>query len=228
MIDNIGKRMLEQDRRATASPYLIVLQEQKKVYVGKDVEHDGKEFFDGDNCCTYDSMDEAYQDYVEHGYEDPKGRCCDLEEVYFRYYWEDVNWFFTYEGLNEHLRLNKHNYGKTRDYIKYCGRNPEMEAVQNLLLMSRSEPTEDNLPEGTICIFNNGIQIKLAPNGLMFVNGRLVTTDIALIESFKKLVFKDYEPLKKLVDTAKMLIEHESSSVEVRHELKEALGGLNR
>lgn len=129
--------MSEQDRRATASPYLYVLQVQKKVYANDFDNPDGIEYYDDNLCSSFTSKEEAQLHYEEGEHEynqkDVEKKMGELKKCEYKFYWEDVNWFFTKEALDAHVRCNRHNYGKTRDYVKYCYRNPEMEYVQKLL-----------------------------------------------------------------------------------------------
>lgn len=131
--EQLSWRMNNQDNRATASPYLYVLQEQKKVYANDFENPDGAEYYDDDNCTSYNSKKSARESFRESGYEDIEKQVEKLKRIEFKFYWEDVNWFFTKEALDRHINGNRHRYGKTRDYVKHCFRNPEMEYVQKLL-----------------------------------------------------------------------------------------------
>lgn len=132
-MNDLGKLMREQDNRSTASPYLYVLQAQRKVYANDFENPDGKEYYDSDYDSGFDSIEEARKHFIEDGYDNIDQRIEDLVAYEYKFYWEDVNWFFTKEALDKHLRANRHRYGKTRDYVKYCLRNPEMEYVQKVM-----------------------------------------------------------------------------------------------
>lgn len=125
-------RLNGQDNRATATPYIIVLQEKDRHPIPEECGYDESAFYDRTDGVTYRSKEHYMQAFGETEWTDrlEKSWDKDVQEVYFKTFWEDVAWFFTYEGLEDHLRLNKHNYGETRSYIKFCYRNPE---IQNLL-----------------------------------------------------------------------------------------------
>jgi hypothetical protein len=84
---------------------------------------------------SFKSEEEFVEALKQNGYDDEKvGEAVhDLEHYEVKYEWVDRNWFFTNEGYEEHLRLNRHNYGEVRPYIKHLFRNPEMAAVVSFL-----------------------------------------------------------------------------------------------
>jgi hypothetical protein len=129
----ISERLKNQDNRATASPYLYVLQEQKRVYADEFDNSDGVEYYDDHTCSSFDTIEEAREYFEENEFEDVDDKVNNLRKSEYKFYWEDVNWFFSKKALDNHVRGNKHRYGKTRDYVKHCLRNPEMEYVQNTL-----------------------------------------------------------------------------------------------
>ena len=84
---------------------------------------------------SFENFDELEAMAKENGYEegDIKRLKSEVYHGHYKYEWQDRNWFFTYSGYDEHVRLNKHNYGKIRNFVSYCNRNPEMETVQRYL-----------------------------------------------------------------------------------------------
>lgn len=127
----IGDRMTKQDNYGTAHPYVIVLQQkvERIVPVGHG---DEKRYYDSESCSSWNSIEEFRTSMDGSGYEPEEiDKFVDsLEEYEIKEDWEDMNWFFTNEGYDEHLRLNKHNYRKEiRPYIKHMFRNPEMAEI---------------------------------------------------------------------------------------------------
>lgn len=133
---DIAQEMKTQDNRATARPYIIVLQERQSIVVPEGHGGDVLQYWSGRDCESFDSMEEFERVCLENeieGEEKEKYKNS-LEPYWLKYYWEDKNWFFTYKGYERHLELNRHNYGKIRNYVKYVHRNPEFEKVYNMIL----------------------------------------------------------------------------------------------
>jgi hypothetical protein len=108
-LNELKERLEKQDNLATATPYLVVLQDLKCVGVVHD------DYFYGD------------KDSVE--IRDEKVSADSEETVKVLYKYEDVNWFFTQEAAKKHMEENYYHYKKPRTYIKHCWRNPEMTAL---------------------------------------------------------------------------------------------------
>lgn len=93
-----------QDNRATAKPIIIALQLRREYPARDGYRHDGEWTKDGE------------------GEDLP-------EPIPFAEHWEDEQHFFTYSALQEHLRINRHNYPQNRDYVKYAFRNREWQEI---------------------------------------------------------------------------------------------------
>jgi hypothetical protein len=143
--EEIGTRLKVQDNASTAAPYIIALQEKVERQVTENMAYDHYKFYDSNLECSFSSTEEWEKAMKEHGYddEDIKKNRREIVEYYVKDVWEDRNWFFTYEGYKEHLRLNKHNYGEVRSYIYHCFRNPEMKAVWDLLVGKALTPNKE-------------------------------------------------------------------------------------
>lgn len=92
-----------QDNRATAHPIIIKLQREKK-YPARD---------------GYDSDGEWKAKEEENL----------TEDVPYKIHWEDYQHFFTYSGLEDHLRINRHNVGPHRSYVDHAFRNREWDSI---------------------------------------------------------------------------------------------------
>jgi hypothetical protein len=134
--EEIGTRLKMQDNASTANPYIIALQQKIERIVPDTMEYDRRKVYDPEWSQSFSSIEEWEKTMKEHGYEDEdiKKRRREITDYYVKDEWEDRNWFFTYEGYEEHLRLNRHNYGEVRSYIYHCFRNPEMKAIWDLLV----------------------------------------------------------------------------------------------
>lgn len=146
---DLKSRVLENDNRFTALPYLLLLQEKvkyvtkegygnntKKVYVEL-ISHDYVEFdtikdlreWINDGVETYDQL----SDVIEGKH---------YEEHYMDYYWKTVNVFLTDIGVEEHLDKNRHNLGEHRTFGIHAFRNDEIREVYDLIQTSRGNINE--------------------------------------------------------------------------------------
>jgi len=57
----------------------------------------------------------------------------DWERVYYKEHWEFVTACFTEAGCNDYLKINGHNFGKTRIYVHSAYRNNEWIALRHHL-----------------------------------------------------------------------------------------------
>lgn len=134
--EEIGSRLKVQDNASTANPYIIALQQKIERQVSDNQSYDRRKYYSPIMEGSSSSM-EAWEKLMrENGYNDTdiEKERREVIEYYVKDDWEDRNWFFTYEGYEEHLRLNRHNYGEVRSYVYHCFRNPEMKAIWDLLV----------------------------------------------------------------------------------------------
>ncbi len=115
------KRYKNQDNRCTAFPIYIKLQSAEMVPVHENSDYDElkyyhPEFSDG---SYFDSKSDLIKYLKENDYTEKqiKENLLSLEEVPLKKVWVDRNIFFTIDGYNEHLRLNKHNYGEDWNFL---------------------------------------------------------------------------------------------------------------
>lgn len=137
-IDQLAERVIHNDNRCTAQPYLLLLQE-KRTYAahpeyGTDTEQVWVETVYG-NYKRFTSESEMIEWFKE--YEgDPEFE--PAEGIHYEtyregYYWETTNVFFTDKGYQDHLELNAHNLGEHRTYGIHAFRNPEMKLILETL-----------------------------------------------------------------------------------------------
>lgn len=94
------KEIETQDNRCTQRPIIVALQLAREYPARDGYSHDGEWTEDPDTG----PLEEA---------------------IPYKIHWEDEQHFFTYSACEEHLRMNKHNYPKHRDFVKYAFRNRE-------------------------------------------------------------------------------------------------------
>lgn len=152
-VKKIAEEFAAQNRHATALPLLIVLQQKEQIRV-PDGEGDETHWHDPEDFeATFDTREEAEKwakDMDREG-EELKEFMGRLEPFSVKDVWVDRNWFLTMSGYEEHMRLNSHNYrrGEVRPYIMHAFRNPEMAAVQKLLLEIAKENGDGRTMEKT-------------------------------------------------------------------------------
>lgn len=135
----LAKEYFSQDDRITAKPYLFQVREQVKVYDS------------GGNGSVQFWYDEHHNEYytiedLKESFDDiPDPEETEIGELYF---WHDdwfdnkkltlssysyeprySNAFFTSKGLDEHIRINGHNYHKPDNYLNHAYRNAEMDLM---------------------------------------------------------------------------------------------------
>lgn len=127
---DVAKGIMTQNNRGTADPYIIVLQEKIEVATA-DGNGDRLKYYHHEFESAYNSKEEFREACRSNGYskEDFRKMLDELQTYEVKDVWEDRNWFFTDEGYNQHLDLNRHNYGEVRSYLKHAFRNPEMKAI---------------------------------------------------------------------------------------------------
>lgn len=135
-IKTIKENLLTQDNRATHLPMFCV-QEQYKVPVWNREDSPHTAIFVPEWNESFDSEQEFEEFCKENEYEGDD--IPEYREYGYDYDWEDVCVCLTEEGCKEHLRLNGHNYGKTRIYVKSFYRNPEMEAILEFIRKFETE-----------------------------------------------------------------------------------------
>ena len=137
---NLKERILRNDNRMTAFPYLILLQEKERYVTkdgyGYDTEIVYVETISGDynEAKTLGGLIDWWNDGLD---EDEKRTEWKEGKDYVKhtmgYYWRTVNVFFTDKGVQEHLDKNKHNLREYRTYGIHAFRNDEMDEVYELL-----------------------------------------------------------------------------------------------
>lgn len=117
-LEQFVEELKMQDNAGTARPLIIELQEKRIVFV--DPRNGSDESSKAKDC--------------PHLTESPEDLGLDPEEeLYWKEEWVGVAWFLTHSGLEEHLRLNRHNYRETRPFIKHAFRSPEAVRVYEWL-----------------------------------------------------------------------------------------------
>ena len=136
----LKERIEKNDRRCTAEPYLLLLQE-KETYVAHDdyaypYEDKWVEEYTGD--YHVESSREALIDYFKESYGDEyddiskelEGKIKPFKEGY---HWNTVNVFLTDEGYKDHKKMNSHNLREHRTYGIHAFRNKEIRSIFALI-----------------------------------------------------------------------------------------------
>ena len=144
-MNELANEMKTQDNRATASPYYYVVMAKREL-VAPAGYGDGDYVYYNSDWGEAHSKEEWVPILKQHDedafpYED---RVTDVDDFIrdcdeFSLHKIDTeeNVFFTYKGYEQHMALNGHNYRHLDDvhsYIKYAGRNPEMEALHKVIM----------------------------------------------------------------------------------------------
>ncbi len=124
----LRKEYATQDSCGTAYPFYVTVQEYQCVGVIED-DYSPNGCDAGivmEHCCETCEHDPCYDE--DDGGKEPEH--CD-QDLRVGYAWIPVEFFLTVKGAREYMRLNSHNHGKLRPYIKWFEyRNHEM---RNLL-----------------------------------------------------------------------------------------------
>jgi hypothetical protein len=139
----MSTEMKTQDNRATASPFYFQVQTKKDVPApdscgetqwinedGDDLDEESMQecmfaSWPEDKIAEFERLDEWEQvdAYEKAGY----------RKVWFVVDYDYQNCFYTLSAIQEHLRINKHNYREPKTYISYGYRNAEMEFLHKFL-----------------------------------------------------------------------------------------------
>jgi len=140
---DLAKEIKGQDNRATASPYFYVVQGEKEVIAP---------YGYGDTECHYYHSEwgeghtkESWEEILkEHDKEndtttDIEDFIEDCEKFGMHNVTVEENVFFTEKGLEQHMKLNGHNYRHLKSllpkgYVKFCFRNPEIEKLHEAIM----------------------------------------------------------------------------------------------
>lgn len=122
----MGGRILTQDNRATGRPYLYQIREKKRIYGVEESEAEGKEYIlKSDHTTSFEPDELEESEFTED----------DCFLVFYKTVDDLKNAFFTEQGVNEHLKANRHHYKLDADtFVVHAFRNPEMEAVTDFLV----------------------------------------------------------------------------------------------
>jgi hypothetical protein len=130
-----------QDNRATAYPIYVTVQELVCIGVmadGYSPSGDGiarKEYrinndSDPDVCETKEEAIELLKESFDG--DELQEAIDNIEELNVGYLWVDVEVFLTIKGAEEYMKLNAHNHGEIRTYVKHFERrNFEMRELLN-------------------------------------------------------------------------------------------------
>jgi hypothetical protein len=133
-LKRLGTKIVTQDNRMTAAPYLHVLQEMKQQFVRGSDRYD-KMVFEDSNGDIWET-EKDYHEMVNGKYSSADKHNMHkqlLKQRFLQYTWEDVNWFLTLEAAEKHAVQNRHRYSQTRIFIKHCD-NTEIAQLWDVLI----------------------------------------------------------------------------------------------
>lgn len=147
---NLASEIKSQDNRGTRAPIYYVVMGQRETCApaghGAVRYHVSK----WDSTFTKDALREFIEETDEDNgtttnFDDfvAGGEC---EEYSAAYVDVEDNIFLTFKGYEQHMDLNGHNYRHLKDphsYVKYAGRNPEMEMLHKAIMAFSACDTQE-------------------------------------------------------------------------------------
>lgn len=137
---NLQSRILNNDNRCTAFPYLLLLQEKEEYVTKEGYGNDTKvvyiETISGDynEAESLGALISLWNDGLDEDEKTDKWIEGDNYEKHtVGYYWKTVNVFFTDLGYQEHLEKNAHNLKEHRTFGIHAFRNDEMNHIYKTL-----------------------------------------------------------------------------------------------
>jgi len=144
-LKELANEIKTQDNRMTRSPYFYVVRLKEAFAAPADM-GDGEPVY----CCAEWDEQHTRPEWEiilkEYNAERPKSEWRSLDEfldddcvAYGTHFVDmDDNVFLTEKGYKQHMELNGHNYrskqGPVQSYVKYAGRNPEMEQLLDAIM----------------------------------------------------------------------------------------------
>lgn len=144
-VQELKRRIENNDNRCTAKPYLLLLQEKRR-FVSKEgynleTEVIYIETVSGDNL-EFKTMEELTSFLNEDVEVKPiEGENYKILEM--GHYWETTNVFLTDQGYQDHLQENGHNLGEHRTYGIHAFRNNEIKSLMEVLSNHELESSEE-------------------------------------------------------------------------------------
>jgi len=149
---DLANTVTYQENRGTSHPFYFCVRKQKRL-VGMDASISTDTVFvesDSGDYQEYPTREEAekrIREEMEGCSEERIQSALDsIEEYGVHTYDEDENFFLTYRGFKQHMRLNAHNYPGKQDgekfkesdvcysYVKHAFRNPEILNLMSIIL----------------------------------------------------------------------------------------------
>lgn len=140
-IEELKKEYASQDNRCTSYPIYVTVQELFCVGLIEDGYSVNCPYGDGETVTKYrltdgdseapefDSEEELIKYYKEKD-DDRRVGYSDIQEYQLGYIWHPVEFFLTIKGAEEYMKVNAHNHGKLRTYVKWFeSRNFEMRGL---------------------------------------------------------------------------------------------------
>lgn len=132
----LKERLKNNDNRATARPYLLLLRNKRKIIVDGDFSGEKRwvENTSGD-FHTADTKEELIKKIKSWHEDDEEFRIKDysITSFYEDIFEETINVFLTDQGYKDHLKVNGHNLEDHDTYGIHAWRNKEMASLVNLI-----------------------------------------------------------------------------------------------
>lgn len=133
----LKERIQNNDNRCTASPYLLLLRERRKVSCDPDYNYDGCIYIENvtGDYHEFESKEKAENWIRDFNSEDENYIFKKSHITKFPYQTTDetVNVFLTDKGYQEHLSINAHNLRDHNSFGIHAFRNKEMKSLLSLI-----------------------------------------------------------------------------------------------
>ncbi|MCP4678082.1 MAG: hypothetical protein GY854_21725 [Deltaproteobacteria bacterium] len=140
-LQEIGTRMEGQDNQCTAHPIFVV--QQRRRFYGLDQQYTDSEIvwlYNGDEVDTNDEDLARAKEHYEKHLEELEGWA---RTSYIDIY-EFVQPFFSRVAADEYIKANRHRLNDPRVYVDSAYRNPEWQAVRDVLVREEGSETHIN------------------------------------------------------------------------------------
>lgn len=162
----LKERIEKNDNRATATPYLLLLRERRKVSCDPDYNCDGVEFVEqlSGDYLSFESLEKTIN-WLSENDEEYEYKESDVVKWHYQEIDETKNVFLTDEGHQEHLRINGHNLRNQNTYGIHAFRNREIKSLYalidaNIELEARVEELEKTISDFKTLEIQEGFDVE--------------------------------------------------------------------
>jgi len=146
-IKNLSKEMLEQDNRATATPYALICTTKQREYTPdgygdkQTVRYDCEEFDTPKDLLSYFDMGEdlepTFDEAIDYIVENTELSTSDFDIFDYREYHDitkhNANFFLTEKAYHRYIEEDGHNLNKPQSYVIHLRRNKELAKLYEII-----------------------------------------------------------------------------------------------